>query len=166
MGTENYANHYVDILTNTMQDAILKNVSLQANVKLGNEVIKELENEIFELRKSIDDRDLGNNDRIIQLESTLANLNEEVQILRAVKVEYDNIKHQIDHVNTFRNALEKSREETAQVREQYENAIKELKDQIEYLKLTPAKRKKIDEAKVSPEPIVQTNSVIEDGGSF
>ena len=166
MGTENYVNHYVETLTSTMQDAILKNVSLQANIKLANEAIKELEDEISELRKSIDERDLDDSERIVQLESTLASLNEEVQLLRAIKVEYDNNKHQIDHVNTYRNALEKSREETNKVREQYENTIKELKDQIEYLKLTPAKRKKIEEAKAQPEPFTETDSVIEDGGSF
>lgn len=166
MGTENYVNHYVETLTSTMQDAILKNVSLQANIKLANEAIKELEDEISELRKSIDERDLDDSDRIVQLESTLTSLNEEVQLLRAIKIEYDNTKHYVDHVNTFQSALEKSREETTQIREQYENTIKELKNEIEYLKLTPAKRKKIDEAKASPEPIVQTDSVIEDGGSF
>ena len=54
----------------------------------------------------------------------------------------------------------------------HEIAIKELNDKIEYLQLTPAKRKKIDEAnkpkEMAPEmPVSQSSEDnIKDGGSF
>ena len=39
MGNENYMNHYVEILTSTMQDVIVRNISLQANAKISENII-------------------------------------------------------------------------------------------------------------------------------
>ena len=95
---------------------------------------------------------------------------------------YENVKHQVGHIDTFKNELIIERDLHQQTRNDYELTIKELNDnykltikelneKIEYLQLTPAKRKKIDEIKVPP--VVETlevneidNSIIKDGGSF
>ena len=60
------------------------------------------------------------------------------------------------------------------LKKEHENAIKELNDQIDYLKLTPAKRKKIDEAKAAQvtvdgadlEELIISDEILKDGGSF
>ena len=36
MGNEKYLNYYVEVLTNTMTDAVVRNISLQANAKITN----------------------------------------------------------------------------------------------------------------------------------
>jgi hypothetical protein len=84
---------------------------------------------------------------------------------------YENVKHQVGHIDTFKNELIKERDLHQQTRNDYELTIKELNEKIEYLQLTPAKRKKIDEIKVPA--VVETlevneidNSIIKDGGSF
>jgi len=115
------------------------------------------------------------------------------------------VKHQVQHVDTFRNELSKTREEFDRSKNEYENkindlknnyentikelkngnenairdlknghenVIKELTDKIDYLQLTPAKRKKLDDDKVSVTPIENTlevftkSDITKDGGSF
>ena len=90
-----------------------------------------------------------------------------------MKSEYENIKHQANHVDTFRNELNKEREEHQKTRTVFENQIKELASQIEYLQLTPAKRKKLEDERNKVVEVIEQSSVlpltdntIKDGGSF
>ena len=46
MDNQNYYNYYVETLTSTMTDAVLRNVSLQASVRVGEDNIKEYEKTI------------------------------------------------------------------------------------------------------------------------
>jgi predicted nuclease with TOPRIM domain len=89
-----------------------------------------------------------------------------------MKTEYENVKHQVQHVNVFRDELNKEREEHQKTRANFENRIKELTNQIEYLQLTPAKRKKLEEENKVVE-VPEESSVLpiiddttKDGGSF
>lgn len=190
MSGENYINHYVEILTGTMTDAVIRNISLQANAKISEEIITELNRQIEGLNSSLEGYESGQSTQIGSLNNsinehlaTISKLNNEITTLNTMRNEYENIKHQVQHVDTFRNELVKSRDEHKKVCEQYESRIlnlntehqvkiSELNDKIEYLQLTPAKRKKIDDEKaklVEPMmngvlPIMQ--EPIKDGGSF
>ena len=200
MSNENYVNHYVEILTSTMTDAVIRNISLQANGKISEGVITEQQSKIDKLNFEIErltlqieknlnasetekNNQITNlNDKIEEQKNSISNLETQVHELNNMKGVYENVKHQIDHVDTFRNELIKERELHQQTRNDYELkirelngdyelTIKELNEKIEYLQLTPAKRKKIDEIKVPP--VVETlevneidNSIIKDGGSF
>ena len=161
MGNEKYLNYYVEILTGTMTDAVIRNISLQANSKVTEEVINNQAETIKELQSEIS-----------AISSNKDNLNSQLADLNKMKSEYETVKHQVDHVNTFRNELVKEREEHLKTRKEYENKIKELNEQIEYLQLTPAKRKKIDEEKNKQVEVVETFSslplddITKDGGSF
>ena len=46
MGNEKYLNYYVEILTNTLTDAVIRNVSLQANARISEDVINDKEKRI------------------------------------------------------------------------------------------------------------------------
>lgn len=170
MGNENnYYNYYVETLTNTMTDAILRNVSLQASVRVGEESVKEYEKtfelldaEIGNLKQQLEaerkERNTSENSRLRDLENQVSELNSELNVLRTMKKEVEDNKHQLQHVETFRKELLLSRKEN-----------EELKKEIEYLKLTPAKRKKIDELNSKqyvPTPEINTEEPIKDGGSF
>ena len=153
MSNETYVNHYVEILTSTITDAVMRNISLQANAKISEGVIIEHQNKIEEQKQYI------------------TNLENQLNELNNMKGVYENIKHQVGHIDTFKNELIKERDLHQQTRNDYELTIKELNEKIEYLQLTPAKRKKIDEIKVPA--VVETlevneidNSIIKDGGSF
>lgn len=176
MDHPNYYNYYVETLTNTMTDAIVRNVSLQASVKVGEETIREYENtielldaEIGKLKEELDtERQLRNsseNSKISDLQNRVDSLNAELNNIKDLKTEYESVKHQVQHLDTFRKELSKSREENVKLKSEYDLKIKELNDQIDYLQLTPAKRKKFDELKSNVTEINNKES-IRDGGSF
>jgi DNA repair exonuclease SbcCD ATPase subunit len=205
MSQEKYVEQYLDILTKTMQDSIIKNISLQANLKVTEGVIKELQegssSTIQSLQKKVDELNVtaansqkelnalrdnkisSENTRLQHLQTTVDDLRKKLIDYEMIKKEYEEVKHQVQHIDTFRNELNKTRDELQsiddvhkieieKIKSEYENTIRELNDQIIYLKLTPAKRKKIDDAKaaqesglVQEEPVV-TDEIIKDGGSF
>jgi DNA repair exonuclease SbcCD ATPase subunit len=213
MGNENYMNHYVEILTSTMQDVIVRNISLQANAKISENIIGDqmkknedlilkvnnLSDEIektkeFNLQsesekvKNLENTINGHLDRIKDVENQLVNLS-------GIKSEYENAKQQLNHLETFRNELVKTQEELKNLHGNHEKSIndlrgnheksindlneelknlrgnhektisdlnnshklivKELTDKIDYLQLTPTKKRKIEDA-----------SMLKDGGSF
>lgn len=213
MGNENYMNHYVEILTSTMQDVIVRNISLQANAKISENIIGDqmkknedlilkvnnLSDEIKKTKefnfqsesekvKNLENTVNGHLDRIRDLENQLVNLS-------GIKSEYENAKQQLNHLETFRNELVKTQEELKNLHGNHEKSIndlrgnheksindlneelknlrgnhektisdlnnshklivKELTDKIDYLQLTPTKKRKIEDA-----------SMLKDGGSF
>ena len=147
MDNQNYYNYYIDTLTNSFTDAIMRNISLQASVKLGEDAIKEYETNLE------------------MLDAEIGRLREEITNLQNSKADYENTKHQVQHIDTFRNELIQTRKENEDLRNHYESEIKTLNDKIDYLQLTPAKRKKIDSLNVSTDEINNKDS-IRDGGSF
>ena len=172
MENPNYYNYYVETLTNTMTDAIIRNVSLQASVKMNEDLSKDydknleiLDAEIGKLKEELDNekssRNSSENSTISDLRNQINSLNNELNEIRHLRSEYEDVKHQVNHVETFRNELAKSRKENEDLKKEHELKIKVLNEKIDYLQLTPAKRKKYDDAKS------QGNSInIRDGASF
>ena len=150
MSNQNYVNHYIDILTGTMTDAIIRNVSLQATAKINEEVLNNHQNELEQLRN-------GNIGQISQLNNEISSL-----------------RQQLDHLDTFRNELIRERVEHDKTKSNYEETIKGLNERIEFLQLTPAKRSKIEAKTIKlpePEPEVfepatELVTTTKDGGSF
>jgi len=145
MGNENYMNHYVEILTSTMQDVIVRNISLQANAKISENIIGDqmkknedlilkvnnLSDEIektkeFNLQsesekvKNLENTVNGHLDRIRDLENQLVNLS-------GIKSEYENAKQQLIHLETFRNELVKTQEELKNLHSNHEKTINDLR---------------------------------------
>jgi chromosome segregation ATPase len=194
---KNYIDHYIEILTSTMNDAVVRNISLQANAKITDVAIGQLNEKIIELENEINKYDnntssveesyknkINDYEKIItelnnNHSSRIHELNTEISNLQVFKFDYNNIKNQVSHIDTFRNELIKERELHQRTQSQHENVIKdlsnnyeskikELNDKIDYLQLTPAKRKKIDELK-QPSVELPNSSldvIIGDGGSF
>jgi chromosome segregation ATPase len=150
MSNQNYVNHYIDILTGTMTDAIIRNVSLQATAKINEEVLNNHQNELEQLRN-------GNVGQISQLNNEISSL-----------------RQQLDHLDTFRNELIRERVEHEKTKSNYEETIKGLKERIEFLQLTPAKRSKIEAKTIKLpepepevfEPAIELVTTTKDGGSF
>jgi len=192
MSNENYVNHYVEILTSTMTDAVIRNISLQANGKISESVIVEQQSKIdklnseiekltLQIEKNLNASETEKNNQITNLngkieeqKNCIGNLETQIHELNNMKAEYENIKHQANHVDTFRNELIKERELHQQTRNDYDLKIQELNEKIEYLQLTPAKRKKIDDSKLTPTveviegtpTLFNIDTIIKDGGSF
>jgi chromosome segregation ATPase len=197
MENEKYINYYIETLIGTMNDAVVRNVSLQANARVSNEVIEEQAKKLVEYEQYVEnlkteteeyvDGETGKlNEQIQNHLNNVTSLNLEVNRLKSELAAIENVKHQAQHVDTFRNELLKERNEHEKTRNDYENRINgilsnyeaqvaELKDRIDYLQLTPAKRKKIDEAKANTAPVIMapvidtlldSNPIEKDGGSF
>lgn len=188
--TEKYQQYYTKLLNGTLTDAIIKSISYQANIQLANEIIAEqektiqdLETSVKDVKKELDDtkvnRNNTENSKILELETQLkaqstlvTRLQSDLNEANKLRSEYENVKHQASHVDTFRSELIKERENHKKTRDEYDLKIKELNDQIEYLQLTPAKRKKIDEEKNKKVEDVEINistlplEEVRDGGSF
>jgi len=150
MSNQNYVNHYIDILTGTMTDAIIRNVSLQATAKINEEVLNNHQNELEQLRN-------GNIGQISQLNNEISSL-----------------RQQLEHLDTFRNELIRERVEHDKTKSNYEETIKGLNERIEFLQLTPAKRSKIEAKTIKLpepepevfEPAIELVTTTKDGGSF
>ena len=181
MDHPNYYNYYVETLTSTMTDAIIRNVSLQASVRVNDEVSRDYEKNLElldgeigrlkdELEKERINRNNSENSTISDLRKQVDTLNTELNEIRDLRSEYEQVKHQVQHVETFRKELSKCRENNELLKSEYELKIKELQEKIDYLQLTPAKRKKYDESKNQPDDTsmeINTEvSPIRDGGSF
>ena len=212
MGNEKFVNYYIENLIATMNDCLIRNISLQVNERISKEAIEDQAKVIEDLKDTIgslqkenqsiqDNKSVSDQEKYQNLENsirehldTIKGLNERITEADKLKNEYENVKHQIQHVDTFRNELSKTREEFDRskndyenkindLKNNYENTIKELKnghenvikdltDKIDYLQLTPAKRKKLDDDKVNVTPIENTlevftkSDITKDGGSF
>jgi len=173
MNNEKYINAYVEVLTGVMQDAIIKNVSFQANANISEDIIKEQSEQITKLQVMVANINQNNDEENSKNEKTIESLNQTINDLNNVKNDYESIKHRVHHLDVFRNELIKEREEHKKTRDNYENVIKELNEKIDYLQLTPAKRKKVDDAKVTKVETKDidtfqeaTSMITKDGGSF
>jgi DNA repair exonuclease SbcCD ATPase subunit len=182
---EKYFNVYVEVLSQTLQQQVLSNISLQTKSKLNDDVLKEYQNEVgilqqeiqkinsaslekeTELKNQIEklradsvatqsERDRLKNEEINNLKNQIQNLHLEINRLNVFKAENETMKLQLVHIETYRNDILKTQEIVKQkdvvikeLNEKKDVVIKELNEQIEYLKLTPAKRKKVDLDKVA-----------------
>lgn len=163
MENEKFINYYVEIMTNTLTDAVVRNISLQTNAKITEDVIKELEKVIKDNNEIFEERERLLQEVIEDHKNTIVHLNDEIANLNTMRNQYESVLHQTQHLDTFRTQLIETRAELDKQHDAYESKIKELNERIEYLQLTPAKKKKVDEMKqLDP----QTETVIEDGGSF
>jgi len=144
MGNEKYLNYYIETLTSTVTDCVIRNVSMQANAKVTDEVIKEQSEKIdvltrsnLDLQKSVQDlknintsnesavvQDLKN--KLVESEKTVTNLRNDMDQLITKYRDYDSIKNQSTHVETFKSELIKAREETNRVRTELETKVNSL----------------------------------------
>jgi len=144
MGNEKYLNYYIETLTSTVTDCVIRNVSMQANAKVTDEVIKEQVEKIesllesnAELKKTIQDlknlnstnenavvQDLKN--KLGESEKLATNLRNDINEMTTKYRDYDSIKNQSTHVETFKSELIKAREETNRVRAELETKINSL----------------------------------------
>ena len=54
MENEKYVNYYIEAMTGTLTDAVVRNISLQANARVSNEVIEEQARKIAEYEQYVE----------------------------------------------------------------------------------------------------------------
>lgn len=144
MGNEKYLNYYIETLTSTMTDCVIRNVSMQANAKITDEVVKEQTEKIDALVKAnaelvetvqhLKQTNTTNENNIIQelknklaeAEVLVARHKQDFEELTNKFRDYDSVKNQATHVETFKGELIRSREETNRVRAELESRINSI----------------------------------------
>ena len=144
MANEKYLNYYIETMTSTLTECVVRNISMQANAKITDEVVNEqaekidalvnnnnkLQEIIEELKRnnaSIESNtvlDLKN--KLSESEKLAAKLNNEMNELTSKFRDYDSVKNQATHVETFKGELVRAREETNKVRTELEGKINSL----------------------------------------
>lgn len=149
MASEKYINYYIDTLVSTLTDCVVRNVSLQANAKVTDEVIQDqqkknagLEKQLEELKLSIDDLQKVKTDtenstiqslqlQLQQKSEEVNKLNVEVNSVANIRRELETAKGQLVHIDNFRNEVVKARNEIKSLTDKYESEIKSLTDKYE-----------------------------------
>ncbi len=144
MGNEKYLNYYIETLTSTMTDCVIRNVSMQANAKITDEVVKEqtekidalvkLNSELQETIQNLKQTNTTNENNAIQdlknklaeSENLVAKHKQDYEELTTKFRDYDSVKNQATHVETFKGELIRAREETNKVRTELENRINSI----------------------------------------
>ena len=187
---EKYQQHYNKILAGTLTDTLLKSISYQANIQLANEIIAEQEKSITEVKKTSEDlkkeldsvktgKTTSENTRINTLEgqikthtATISKLQTDLYEANKLRSEYENVKHQVQHIDTFRNDLIKAREEIKNLQVGHAKTVEDLKkfyeDKLAKFEKTPTKKKvaaKVAVKKVAPIKTIEVEQ-FKDGGSF
>ena len=157
---------------------------------------KEKDNEIERLKGLINGKDdliknitSAKDDLIKNITATkddvIKSLQNDINRLNGIVAESEKIKHQLAHLDTFRSELIKTQKLVEDKNTEIQNVItdkdaiiNDLNQQIENLKLTPAKRKKVVVAKEPEETVNTVENLIEqvsegtteeitkDGGTF
>jgi chromosome segregation ATPase len=185
---EKYQQYYNQIISGTLTDTLLKSISLQANVKLANDIIADQEKVIVDLQTSENSSKKELQTKITSLEDVsknnqaiIAKLQADLYEANKLRTQYENVKHQVQHMDTFRTDLVKAREDIKNLQTEHEKKVESLKamyeSEIAKLNLaidslkTPTNKKKAVKvtktASVKKAPI-KTIEVeeIQDGGSF
>lgn len=164
MNQEKYMQYYVEILTSTMSDCVVRNVSMQANLKIKDELIEQLSEKITEFQKA--------NEELIQAYNELRGEKEkndgDIVHYDKLKTEHEVLKKQISNAEVFRKELLKERDNHENTKIYYENKIMKLNEEIESLK-NPVKNKKNVKKTVATEIVKSqelTEETIKDGGIF
>jgi chromosome segregation ATPase len=119
MSNESYVNYYIDILTKSLNEAILNNISLQANFRIASDATTDLSKKLEE-----------SNNRVEELNSEIQDNKKTIESLNRERQEYENTKHQLQHLETFRNEIQdnkKTIESLNRERQEYENVKNQLR---------------------------------------
>lgn len=107
---DKYLNYYIEKLTSTLTDCVVRNVSMQANAKITDEILQEQQEKIEELENLVQSIKEKSSVTTEQYVSDIKKMTDELTELRTIKSSYDNVKNEASHVETFRSELVKERE--------------------------------------------------------
>jgi predicted nuclease with TOPRIM domain len=156
MNDERFMKHYVKVVNATLTESILRNVNLQANANFVDDLIGELNSENESLKAQI--QEMGEQLRQIITEK---DVNSEQAIKN--KQEVENVRQQLNHLETFRNQLIESQK----LLKEKDLEIEELTKKLDNLQSPPVtKRKKTGLLTMPVEVNTPVDTTIKDGGTF
>ena len=165
MNNERFMKHYVKVVNSTLTESVLRNVDLQANANFVDELIGELNTENESLKKQIQEMGEDIQRVLSERDAVLSSKQKEIDDFNRTKSEIDNVRHQVQHLDTFRNQLIQANKTI----EEQSIEIEQLKKTIEDLQAPPKRKKTIALPKALEtfiEPEVTKDLSVKDGGTF
>lgn len=165
MNNERFMKHYVKVVNSTLTESVLRNVDLQANANFVDELIGELNSENESLKSQIQEMGEDIQRVLSERDAVLSSKQKEIDEFNRTKSEIDNVRHQVQHLDTFRNQLVQANKTI----EEQNVEIERLKKTIEDLQAPPKRKKAIAlpkalETFIEPETVQDTP--VKDGGTF
>lgn len=153
---ERYTKHYVNVLNSTLTETLMRNVQMQANAQFVDELVGELNQENESLKLQV--QEMGE-----QLKLIVNEKDEDSEQVIKNKSEMEKVRHQLDHLETFRNQLIESQN----MIEEKDREIEKLKNKIKNLQSPRVTKNKKNEVLNTPIEVEDTQQeTVKDGGVF
>lgn len=173
MDQERFINAYVELLNKTLTEALQKNIVLQVQKKMIEDDASVYEQTISKLKE--DTKSLISQ-RQTEIDSLKSQLNDSRKQSAVATIEKDELKKNIQHVDTFKNELVRSRQEIEDLSLKLKNSDEQLdnlkqkliqKEKEIYTLKNPGSKKTItNKKKTPPVEIIEKVELIKDAGSF
>jgi len=127
MSQEKYVNHYIEILTTTLQDAIIRNISMQANAKVTEETFQQFVTENEKLKEQLSSQRENEITKVDELNAQTIALNNRIEIFKSERSDVESMRHQLQHLETFKNQLAAVAAENIDLKKQLNDLQTKLK---------------------------------------
>jgi chromosome segregation ATPase len=103
MSQEKYLNNYVDLLKNTLNDQVARNLQLQANLKTQEEIMNDMSNQLQSTIQQLQEKQNGSNEVVVQREQELlGQINQLKQQLTQVN---QSTQSKVGEVESYKNTI-------------------------------------------------------------
>ena len=121
MSQEKYVNHYIEILTTTLQDAIVRNISMQANAKVTEETFQQFVSDNKGLKEQLASQREKEIVKVDELNAQIIALVNRIDIFKSERSDVESMRHQLQHLETFKNQLALTQKENLDLKKQLED---------------------------------------------
>jgi len=127
MSQEKYVNHYIEILTTTLQDAIVRNISMQANAKVTEETFQQFATDNQKLKEQLAAEREKAIAKVDELNAQIIALGNRIDIFKSERSDVESMRHQLQHLETFKNQLAITQKDNIDLRKQLEDLLPKAK---------------------------------------
>jgi chromosome segregation ATPase len=124
MSSENFANYYVELLSNSLHEETLRKISSLANCKVLEELVRESNRKNEELTNLISEL----NTKCFNYETHIENMGKEINDKNIQINEVNNLRNQLQHLDSYRNQLTNTQSELVDVTNKLLNKEKEINE--------------------------------------
>lgn len=155
MSQEKYVNHYIEILTTTLQDAIVRNISMQANAKVTEETFQQFVSENQNLKEQLASQRQKEITKVDELNAQIIALSNRIDILTSERSDVESMRHQLQHLETFKNQLALTQKENIDLKK----LVEDLQPKTKSGKKTKVVPQKVEELSVTKDVKVEKEPV-------
>lgn len=168
MSQEKYVNHYIEILTTTLQDAIVRNISMQANAKVTEETFQQFVSDNQKLKEQLASQREKEIAKIDELNAQIIALSNRIEIFTSERSDVENMRHQIQHLDTFKNQLALTQNENLELKKELEELRPKTKSSVKKkvaavpvtpVVVEPVKVELTPAAPVAPKVVMSTKDI-------